>query len=835
MTTETNYPTTENAASARAHRWQLAEILLVIVAAVLPRIFTLGGTFVVHDETLYWSWTNDFWQAIFDGRWADTLVGAAYPSVLVFWVQAAGLSAHWLWSWLSGALSPNFAAQIGLTGPLDFALLGQRRLAMALANALAIVLVYLSGRKLLGRPVALVGALLIALDPFLLSDGRTMRGDALMAGLMLLAALNLLLAGTRQQWRWLVYSAVAAGLALLVKMSALPLVLWGGLVMAGWGLAQLIGPLAQTGRRWSALWRQMLLPAAVWLALIALTFVALWPAMWVTPGTVLATMFGRASALIDGRTTYFMGRTAEAELLPLFYPVTLFLRTTPITLIGVLLLIIAAGVWIWRWRRGVSALSPRVVHLLLIGAYLLTFLVVMTYGLIKRDWYLLPMVPPLLLLAAQGWVWGWNRLRSRWGAAVRRPVWSTLSKLAVSGLLLILVLQAGGQHPYFYGYWTPLLPKASIPYLLELSWGIDTSLPALWLNNLPDSENLTVAMRPSLREIRPMFDGDMVTFANQQPWAQADYIIIRHRHLQLNEHQPEQLAYLQHFSPVYTATLNGVSVGWVYPGPAATIGLYSDLTGQAVLLGYDAPTTPLRADQAAPMRVIWQTQPLWQAASEELFARLVDNDGFVWLDRPFTPSPAFAADAAQSERIIIGQFDLTPPVGMPPGLYFLKLGIRNTETGQLVGEFELPAGQDQIQVESATPPTPSLPVTHTTNTPLGDDLLLLGYSLPNNLPANQPVEIYWQARQNITADYVIALRLLDAAGQEVWYQLSRPARGIYPTPGWRANEIVRDPWQPANLEHVLPGNYTLQLEVYHSDKSVGKINLGEVNVTATAP
>lgn len=147
-------------------KWMwLVELVLVLAVAIMPRILTLGPTFVVNDETLYWSWSNDFAKALLNRDWAGTIVGDVYPSVTVMWVQAVGFVLRWLWGWLTHGLDASFFYQLGLDRPLDFALLWQRRLPMALANAGLVVLIYYYVRRLWGRRVALVGLVLIVLDP----------------------------------------------------------------------------------------------------------------------------------------------------------------------------------------------------------------------------------------------------------------------------------------------------------------------------------------------------------------------------------------------------------------------------------------------------------------------------------------------------------------------------------------------------------------------------------------------------------------------------------------------------------------------------------------------
>ena len=811
---------------------QWGEAALALAVAVIPRILTLGRTFVVNDETLYWDWSNQFVTALLNQDWAATLIRKAYPLVTVMWVQTLGFGLRGLWAWLTGSLTPQFYQQLALDRPLEFELLAQRRLPMVLVNAGIVVLIYLYARRLLGRKTALVAAILIGLDPFYLSDARTMRGDSLMAGLMTLSVLSLLLSRRSQSWRQLAFSAITAGLALLTKMSALPVVFLGLVVLLGEGVRHVYTPGSDGWRaRLHRFWREGLRPSVFWVTVVVLTFFLLWPALWTSPAQVWGAIKEYAASSLDGRLNYFMGRLTETDLLPLFYPITFLFRATPLTLAGLGLIMAATLNFVYRRRRGEAAFTLEMADLCLLAAYGSIYVGVMTIGLLKRSWYLLPCFPAAMLLAARGWVWLMDRVRWPWGSTTRWLRQGEAFSVAIGSILVIQIVQAVAVHPYYYSYWNPLATSEFVPRLEMLNWGVDVSLSAHWLNAQPNPERLKAAMRPSLRELSPIFRGHLTSFADGQPWAQANFIIVRENHLQLKKHDAYETSYLQHDSPAYTMMLNGVVYGWIYPGPALASVANSRLAGKATLLGYDLPPSPLAAGQEASLNLLWQHKG--KAAYESLYAKLVDGGGFTWLQSPVLPLPEFEKDSQTVNALVESQADLRVPAGTPPGLYFLKVVVQNDQSNQLVGEFTLLSGQDQVTVTRTETALALPPLSHTIPHPFGEDLLLLGYNLPETWSASTGVvDLYWQARRPIQKDYVFALRLLNQSGQEVWYRLARPARGIYPTPGWQANEIVRDPWQGPSAGDVARGSYTVELEVYEGDTagSVGKRILGKVTI-----
>ena len=83
--------------------------------------------------------------------------------------------------------------------------------------------------------------------------------------------------------------------------------------------------------------RQGLGRGLIWAAAIALTIVALYPALWSDPAAVLATVGGSANRHLDEalRETFFLGR-AVFDPGSLFYPVALLWRLSPVVWLAAL-------------------------------------------------------------------------------------------------------------------------------------------------------------------------------------------------------------------------------------------------------------------------------------------------------------------------------------------------------------------------------------------------------------------------------------------------------------------------------------------------------------------
>src|SRR6185503_12667182 len=142
----------------------------------------------------------------------------------------------------------------------------------------------------------------------------------------------------------------------------------------------------------------------------------LWPALWVSPLQAYAQL--RVGVEIEGAQphmlgNFFLGRQDDAPGL-LYYPVALALRTTPLTLLGLLLLPLA-----WRidwskleWRHS-STLKRDLAGL---ASFVILFVAAMSLFPKKFDRYMVPAFPALDFLAAVGLVAlsDWRLTIGRW-------------------------------------------------------------------------------------------------------------------------------------------------------------------------------------------------------------------------------------------------------------------------------------------------------------------------------------------------------------------------------------------------------------------------------------
>ena len=379
-----------NLRSSTVNAWWTA--LGLTALALVWRVVDLNR-FATWDE-LFWSHAAlRFWRAVQSGAWPRTYV-IGQPGVVEMWLGSLAATVR---GWLGGEAvwEASRAAGRPRYDPANLPMLG----AVAdearwftpmtgLLTALAVGGTYLLARRLLGGRAALVGALLLIVNPFYLAHSRVVALDAVLASLMLLSLLAWLVYLREGHLALLLLSGIFGGLAALQKTT--------GLFVLGYvGLLCLIPIARSIARRqpWGTVAKGVV-PFVGWVVVAAATYVVVWPAMWVAPVATLANLAEtlRAYAPAAHDPTFFMGEATVAPG-PLFYPLVAVFRSSPLTLLGL-------GLLAWRAVRRDRALPWPTVGALLLYAGL--FGVALSLSAAKFERYLLPALLPLDLAAGVG-------------------------------------------------------------------------------------------------------------------------------------------------------------------------------------------------------------------------------------------------------------------------------------------------------------------------------------------------------------------------------------------------------------------------------------------------
>ncbi len=544
----------------------------LFVLALIPRALALN-TFLTPDERRWLGRSVKFLAALLYQDWAGTL-RKGHPGVTTMWTAVAGLAGKYLLgAWADGVSVGRASLLEFLRGvPTDMValdyLVAIRFPTVLLTSAFVVALYFLVG-KLWGQKVALLSAVLVALDPFYLAHSRLLHHDALVATFMTLSLLSFLVYLQQSQSSvYLVVSGLSAGLAFLSKATSLFLVPFMVLLSAWMAYVeqrQAASPRSRwpEGRRWLG-------GLLVWGLIAALTFVVLWPAMWVEPAKALAKVWEKSASAaatnVHIQGDFFLGRpTLDAKLL--FYPVTLLFRTTPLTLVGA-----AMAVCFPTRRFALRALhftlhDSRFILLL----YMLLFTAFMSLGGIKYDRYLLPIFPALEIMAAEGLCQMVQWVKSGWmsrsfGLRLKKP-WALPA--------VALILQAGfalPHYPYFLTYYNPAFGGGWLaPRVMLVGWGEGLDQAAHYLNERENPARARAATWYT-SEFAPFYLGETLPLrgldtGNVIPWLLSDYVVSYLPQVQSNAPDEDTVRYFRSLEPEHVVHLKGIDYAWIYRTP----------------------------------------------------------------------------------------------------------------------------------------------------------------------------------------------------------------------------------------------------------------------------
>lgn len=533
--------------------WWPAIIITVLALAIrLPGI----GQVMTADEARWMDRSTEFIRAIKHGNIRGTF-STTHPGVVPMWLIGGGIAAQ---EWRTGiTFDQNTISHFRTAATLPVAIVTSLLIGLA---------VYLL-RSVFSPGVAVVSGSLLAIDPYLAGLSRITHLDALLALFMLTVVLAWLSYVQAPSRRRLVLVGVLAGLAGATKL--LP-ALWLAVAIGLFELTQLL-PLS--GRNFGIILRRN----GLWLAIAALTIIAIWPALWQPQhfGNVYYT-----SGLYDAYRGDIRRLAIEDEvptedtteaIQPLsFYPRTLVSRTTPFNLIITIGLVIALGIlWWMTWRQHQPA-SNRLRSLTWLVVYGLGFVILITFVGKKSDRYALPglLIFPLLTgyVLTAVWPLAWDRLRRQWNA--------TVAFGAMAVVTLALLVQTIIWYPYYSAYASPLgahlIPSA------QRGWGEGLDAAADWLNQQPGTDQMMVASwYPSV--FGTYFHGQTTSLSARDD-ARVAYVVL-YKNMYGRSNEDDATGVLEEFrkrQPIYTVTIQGEPYAWIYD----TIGVpyFPDNTGE---------------------------------------------------------------------------------------------------------------------------------------------------------------------------------------------------------------------------------------------------------------
>jgi 4-amino-4-deoxy-L-arabinose transferase-like glycosyltransferase len=845
-------------------RWAIS--VGIFILALMVRIPALDK-FVTADEPLWLDNTQAFADGLlfsdyecqpmpseegrqFVGHGLECTYSKPHPGVTTTWGGSLGLlTYYWLAVHPTGVDVRTFLQTVN-EDTFTPEIIAAARMPLVAVAALFVCLFYLLLRRLLDDRLALLAALLLALQPFHIAHSRVLHHDALTTTFMGLSLLTML-GYWLQAWKrpWLLASAALAGLAFLSKPVGWLMIPYAGL----------LGLLSLYYRRQRSQWhgwpdvRRLIADGLLWAVAASLTYFALFPALWVIPGQVMSkTVADITRSVESGHTQYFLGHVST-DPGPLFYPIGWLLRASPLEVLGVVALLVAA----WRPLRPHPLPSLRSLrrhfdaHPLLVAMalFLVMLLAYETASSKKMIRYFLPAFPVIDVFASLGLIWlaqliarKWRevghltpRLRSRQPSPSPNPGYRGLTLAA----LIIQASLALSHYPYYLTYYNPLLGGGRVAQRLVtiIGWGEGLDLAADYLNQKPDVDQLKVTTWYKY-SFKPFFQGRQVaSFFSIGDAMASDYLVFYQNQLQRQLPDPDLLSYFQeHYAPEHIVHLKGIDYALIYPVlvERRTNWEATNIFGKLILYGY-------RQEKAEPgtfsLRLVWENQGmspedgLWLALRP--YTRALSPADAQPLDWQLCAlDPAFAGETRQSGALLESVCQVNV-AALPPGVYSVHIGEGPLGSDQIV-DLLAPQGDMGVHVDDTqatsllslgdaldTLAEKALPSGATPlHTSYADMVALIGSQVSSPVSASGhdvTVQLYWQALQDIPQadtmayDFRLRFRVITSDGKlvaETSDQLLSHGRvdGL-----WPSGQVLADPHPLALPDNLSPGSYRLAM------------------------
>ena len=669
--------------------WQRLEAPALLFLAIIPRLF--------HPISRPMQWYERairFMDALAQGNWAETYQ-QYHPGVTTMWLAGIGIR---LFGWINDLSSAQLLTQEPTKPGTVYAAVTAGVVPLVLFIAVGILAIYFMLRKLAGRRIALVAGILLAVDPFLLTNSRVLHVDAVLTVLMLVSALLLLRSQQTVKGRaaFLGASGAFAGLALLTKSASVFLIPYTLLVVGvcSW----------KESEPWN--WLKLLVQRfGFWLFCAIVVFVVLWPAMWDAPGYTLGQIFENAAFHVEtehANPMFFNGVASISNLGIGFYLATIAWKTTWLSLPAALL----ASITVWFGAR--SQMKARTVKLLI--AYVVFFTLQMGLSARKEMRYLLPVFPALDVLAAIGLVqvveWLGRMVKQSKRLSLER--WLLAAAFVGQGVAVLVFF------PYYGVHHNRLLGGSKVAqHILPLQdQGEGLDLAAEFLNQMPEVQRSQVGLH--VRNA-PLFwthyDSKITSLGDPL----ADFRVYYVNQIMRGIDSPrweEQWQVDRQNTPLWKVSFDGVEYVWVYgqpPEPPAAGGME---TGVNVSLGEHIRLESVRIGRdelvtGEPLTAVLN----WTSDGEvdgdyTVFCHLIDAAGGIVAQVDEKPLAGRRPTTTWREgEMIEDDHRIEVPEDLQPGRYRVLAGLYDRETMERLAADEAanqPFDDDRIQVAMLT-------------------------------------------------------------------------------------------------------------------------------------
>ncbi len=517
----------------------------------------------------------------------STVKQGEFPETLI--THHPGVTTMWLAGLRTFFMEPR----------VDVKNLARARLFIGIAVWAGLCVAALLLYKLFGQWIALMSFACLATSPLFLAQTRRVHTDALAATFILLTVLLFLLyCQNRQHRRYLVFSGIAFGLALLSKSYALILLPWIPFCLV----------LCRNSNQKSAGFKRIIVTLLCILSCSLLTVILGWPVFWKPTFAVLAVcLFGGiytlsealrketisvkslsflAASLVFSVTGFSVLQTVwtvlneagKAIITPhevehfflgkvvndpgwLFYPFVLTIKSTPL----MLPLALVACLLLWKQRKDSAETARQFRLALVLVAGVVLFTVCLSATSKKFSRYLLPAFPLLEILAAIGFVaglkWSYVSLQKYFGHGVTTKYKTALAVSVCSGFFFIQIWPVFALHPYYGTYYNLCWKVTDLTKILTVGDASGLDIAAKYLNQTPNAHRMQVQVSPLATQIiRHYFDGHAYS-ARRTIEHRPNYEIVYIRDSQIG--RARQTGTLNGDLEA-VITLNGMEHVWIY-------------------------------------------------------------------------------------------------------------------------------------------------------------------------------------------------------------------------------------------------------------------------------
>jgi hypothetical protein len=175
------------------------------------------------------------------------------------------------------------------------------------------------------------------------------------------------------------------------------------------------------------------------------------------------------------------------------------------------------------------------------------------------------------------------------------------------------------------------------------------------------------------------------------------------------------------------------------------------------------------------------------------------------------------------------QLELLP--GTPPGEYQIEIiPVKIYSAEALEPDAGEPVLLGPIEVPQRAPlPVKALDIEHPKEAILGDKVQLLGYNIGSGFRPGDNVHLtlFWQCLAEMEQSYTVFVHLVDGGDNIVAQKDNPPVDGFYPTTKWQVAEIVRDQYDLLISPDVPMGDYRIEIGMYLAETGERLEAIGE--------